>query len=56
MVILVTGGNGQLGQSLQSISSKYEDFQFVFTDAADLDITNLEECTSFFDKLKPQFL
>jgi dTDP-4-dehydrorhamnose reductase len=55
MVILVTGGNGQLGQSLQSISSKYEDFQFVFTDAADLDITNLEECTSFFDKLKPQF-
>jgi len=55
MVILVTGGNGQLGQSLQYIASKYEDFQFVFTDAADLDITNLEECTSFFDKLKPQF-
>lgn len=55
MVILVTGGNGQLGQSLQYIASKYEDFQFVFTDAADLDITNLEECTSFFDKLNPQF-
>lgn len=55
MVILVTGGNGQLGQSLQYISSKYEDFQFVFTDAADLDITNLDECNSFFDKLNPQF-
>ncbi len=55
MVILVTGGNGQLGQSLQYIASKYESFQFVFTDAADLDITNLEECYSFFDKLKPQY-
>jgi dTDP-4-dehydrorhamnose reductase len=55
MVILVTGSNGQLGQSLQSISSKYEDFQFVFTDAADLDITNIEKCYTFFEKLQPQF-
>lgn len=55
MVILVTGGNGQLGQSLQYISSKYEDFQFVFTDAAELDITNLADCEAFFEKVKPQF-
>ena len=55
MIILVTGGNGQLGQSLQYIASKNESFQFVFTDAADLDITNLKECFTFFEKLQPKY-
>jgi dTDP-4-dehydrorhamnose reductase len=38
--ILVTGSNGQLGNELQKIASNYPDYQFHFTDVADLDITN----------------
>jgi dTDP-4-dehydrorhamnose reductase len=55
MVVLVTGGNGQLGQSLQFLASNYADFQFVFTDSSELDITNLEACYSYFEKVKPAF-
>lgn len=38
--ILVTGANGQLGRSLQDISSSFPGFHFVFTDVEDLDITD----------------
>ncbi|MDP2162605.1 MAG: sugar nucleotide-binding protein [Flavobacterium sp.] len=41
MVVLVTGANGQLGQSLQFIAPKYPDIQFIFCDLSKLDITNL---------------
>ena len=38
--VLVTGGNGQLGSELREISLNYPDHNFIFTDVADLDITN----------------
>ena len=38
--ILVTGGNGQLGSELRAITSKYGDYNILFTDISDLDITN----------------
>lgn len=38
--ILVTGGNGQLGSELRAIISKYGDYNILFTDISDLDITN----------------
>ena len=53
--ILVTGGNGQLGQSLQKIAEKNKGFQFVFTDYETLDITNKEEVLNFFWQLEPDF-
>jgi dTDP-4-dehydrorhamnose reductase len=46
--ILVTGGNGQLGQSLQKIAGAYPQFSIVFTDYAELDITNAQALTDFF--------
>ena len=55
MVVLVTGANGQLGQSIQSISGKYPEIDFVFCSSSDLDITNLENCQVVFDEFKPQF-
>ena len=39
--ILVTGSNGQLGNELRKLKSGSPDFNFVFTDIAELDITNL---------------
>ena len=39
-VILVTGADGQLGLSLKKISGDYPDCDFLFTDVAQLDITD----------------
>ena len=48
MVVLVTGANGQVGQSLQFISPNYPDIQFVFCDSKVLDITNLNNINQVF--------
>lgn len=41
MVILVTGANGQLGNEIRIVSQNSKD-NYIFTDVAELDITNLE--------------
>ena len=41
MNILVTGANGQLGNEMRSVSQRSKD-NYIFTDVAELDITNLE--------------
>ena len=55
MVVLVTGANGQLGQSLQFISGNYPEMNFVFCTSSQLDITNLENCKTIFEQYKPNF-
>jgi dTDP-4-dehydrorhamnose reductase len=53
--ILVTGANGQLGSELKKLS-KNTQFKFVFTDVNELDITDIQACTAFFDEVKPYFV
>jgi dTDP-4-dehydrorhamnose reductase len=48
MNILVTGKNGQLGSEIQYIAPNYLQFNFIYTDAEELDITNADLVTSFF--------
>ena len=55
MVVLVTGASGQLGQSLQFIQPKHSDIQFIFASSTDLDITNEEKVTSFFESNEIDF-
>ena len=55
MVVLVTGANGQLGQSLQFIAGNYSQIDFVFCSSAELDITNLDNCKAVFSKYKPNY-
>lgn len=55
MVVLVTGSNGQLGQSLQFIAPNYPELEFVFCSSSDLDISDLENCEAIFTKIKPSF-
>ncbi|MCF6129786.1 dTDP-4-dehydrorhamnose reductase [Flavobacterium sp. AS60] len=55
MVVLVTGANGQLGQSLQFIAPMYPNLNFVFCSSADLDISDLEKCQTVFSKIKPNY-
>ena len=46
--ILVTGSNGQLGTDISKLASKYTDYNFTFTDVAELDITNLPYLENYF--------
>lgn len=49
--ILVTGCNGQLGNEIQQIASQYEDeFHFIFTDVAELDITDRQGVCDFVEE------
>ncbi len=48
--ILVTGSNGQVGQELNALTSKFPNFEFVFVDVEDMDITNADAVQSYFEK------
>ncbi|MDE6811190.1 MAG: dTDP-4-dehydrorhamnose reductase [Muribaculaceae bacterium] len=49
MNILVTGANGQLGNSIRKVSSGHDD-NYIFTDVAELDITDREAVESFVNQ------
>jgi dTDP-4-dehydrorhamnose reductase len=50
--ILVTGGNGQLGQELQKIITlqKYPNYNFIFSDVDTLDITDKTQIRAFVNE------
>lgn len=55
LVVLVTGANGQLGQSLQFVADKHPQIDFVFCDSKALDITVKVAIASVFNTIKPDF-
>lgn len=55
MVVLVTGANGQLGQSLQFIAEKYPEIEFVFCDSKKLDITDYDNVNAVFNEFIPDY-
>ncbi|AWH84443.1 dTDP-4-dehydrorhamnose reductase [Flavobacterium album] len=56
MVVLVTGGNGQLGQALQAIAPQYNNaIEFYFASSQEADITDEASLKAVFDKVKPDF-
>lgn len=50
--ILITGSNGQLGNSFKKLASEYPSLSFVYTDEDELDITNKQEVIDFFEEGK----
>lgn len=54
-LILVTGMNGQLGNELVKLSKDFPQFDYEFTDVAELDITNNDLVSDFFEQRKPSF-
>lgn len=46
--ILITGGNGQLGQALKKAAEAYPQFNLLFTDYQDLDITDADAVAAYF--------
>lgn len=55
MKILVTGSNGQLGKSIQKITNQYPNYNFLFTDVKELDITDLKSVKDLFQIYNPDF-
>jgi dTDP-4-dehydrorhamnose reductase len=49
MNILVTGGHGQLALCIKDLSENLSEYNFIFLDFEDLDITNKEEVEAFFN-------
>lgn len=56
MVVLVTGGTGQVGRTLQSLIANYKDFDFVFCSSSELDITDEAICRLRLEQHKPDVL
>jgi dTDP-4-dehydrorhamnose reductase len=52
MNLLITGGKGQLGQSIRKLSGDYPEFNFIYTDVEDLDITKADEVSHFIVEKK----
>jgi len=52
--ILVTGSNGQLGNEIRVLAEDYPDFEFIYTDIEELDITNPLKVAAYFTSSKPQ--
>lgn len=47
--VLVTGGNGQLALCIKEVSANLAEYNFIFLDYEDLDITNKDEVDVFFN-------
>lgn len=56
MKILVTGKNGQLGSEIQDISKLYTEFEFVFVDRNQLDLSNVESIQNVLSKYQPNII
>lgn len=54
--ILVTGSNGQLGNELRELASSFLQYEFIFTDVAELSITDSAAVDKMFQELKPAYL
>jgi dTDP-4-dehydrorhamnose reductase len=51
-IVLVTGANGQLGRCIRTVSQRYTEYDYIFTDVEELDITSREAIGIFLDQNK----
>jgi len=54
--ILVTGSKGQLGNEIHVLAEDYPDFDFIYADVDELDITDQLKVEAFFVVNKPQVI
>lgn len=54
-IILVTGGNGQLGKSIRKIASEFGAYRFVFASREDLGLHHYGLVENYFAALQPQY-
>jgi len=56
MKILITGGHGMVGKSLQKLIKKTEENKFIFLSSKDCDLRNIEECKIVFQRYQPDYI
>lgn len=54
--LLVTGGAGLVGQAIQTLSPKYNNYYFVFVRSRDFDLRSMEETRKMFRKYQPKIV
>jgi dTDP-4-dehydrorhamnose reductase len=54
--ILVTGAKGQLGSELKVLSKNYSQFEWVFTERAELDLSDLEGLVATLSHIQPNYI
>ncbi len=54
--ILVTGAFGQMGREIKYLSDKYPEFEYIFTDIDQLDITNSTSLECYFKENKINYV
>ena len=54
--VLVTGCNGQLGKEMQEVIARFGDFEGIFTDYEELDITDESAVIRFVEETRPRFI
>ncbi|MCX6282891.1 MAG: dTDP-4-dehydrorhamnose reductase [Bacteroidetes bacterium] len=53
MKILITGARGQLGNELRILGENFPDYQLTFTDVDELDISDMQAVSAYFDLSHP---
>jgi dTDP-4-dehydrorhamnose reductase len=54
-LVLVTGANGQLGQSVRSLADSFPELEFAFLSREDLPIEDAEKVNYYFEKARPSW-
>jgi dTDP-4-dehydrorhamnose reductase len=54
--ILVTGASGQLGSEIRELSARYSGYEFIFTDAGEMDITDAKATAAFISANTPSWV
>lgn len=54
--ILITGGNGMVGNAIRLISNNYTNYNFVFMKRTDCDLTEWNQTINYFNKIKPDYV
>ena len=54
--VLVTGANGQLGQSIRKMSGDYPQYEFIYIDIEDLDLTSPAAIEEYFNQKSCDFI
>jgi dTDP-4-dehydrorhamnose reductase len=52
MKVLITGSNGQLGSEIRKLSSDFPKMDFIYTDIAELDLTNINQIENLFKEFE----
>ncbi|MBN2634967.1 MAG: dTDP-4-dehydrorhamnose reductase [Prolixibacteraceae bacterium] len=56
MKLLITGAYGQLGNEIKVLSENYPQWEFLFTDADSLDITDGNAVINYFNENRPDYV